>query len=134
MAAAYETKRLMSKGEARVFQALEREIKARSLPWRVMAQVSLGEVITSSDRRAHAAINSKRVDLLVIAGDGQPLAAVEFQGSGHYLGTAAARDAVKREALRRAGVAFIEITPDHAASDISREMDRLAGRRAFVPA
>ncbi len=134
MAAAYETKRLMSPDEARVFLTLERELKARCLPWRVMAQVSLGEIIRSSDRQAHAAINSKRVDILVIAANGEPLAAVEFQGSGHYLGTAAARDAVKREALRRAGVAFIEITPDHAASDIGREVDRLAGRRAVAAA
>lgn len=127
MTAAYEKKRLMSKDEARVFLTLERELKTRGLPWRVMAQVSLGEIIKSGDRQAHAAINSKRVDLLVISGNGEPLAAVEFQGSGHYLGTAAARDAVKREALRRAGVAFVEITPSHTPADISREIERLSG-------
>ncbi len=134
MEAVYEKKRLMSKDEAQVFLSLEREVKARALPWRVMAQVSLGEIIRSPDRQAHAAINSKRVDLLVIAANGEPLAAVEFQGSGHYLGTAAARDAVKREALRRAGVAFIEVTPAHTTLDIGREVERLAAGRSAVAA
>lgn len=126
MAAAFERRRIMSKDEARVFLQVERAVKARNLSWRVMAQVCLGEVIRSSDARAHAAINSKRVDILVIASHGEPIAAIEYQGSGHYLGTAAARDAVKKEALRRAGVSFIEITPSHSADDITREIERLA--------
>lgn len=126
MAAAFEKRRLMSKDEARVFLQVEKTLKMLNLPWRVMAQVSLGEVIRSADRNAHAAINSKRVDMLIISNGGHPIAAVEYQGSGHYLGTAAARDAVKREALRRAGVGFIEITPNHGPDDIAREVQRLA--------
>ena len=44
-----------------------------------------------------------------------------------YLGTAAARDAVKREALRRAGVAYIEVTPSHdLAGHLSSEVARVA--------
>lgn len=128
MTARFEKRRLMSRDEARVFLQIERAVKGLDLPWRVMAQVSLGEAIKSTDSRAHAAINSKRVDILVISSGGDPIAAVEYQGSGHYLGTAAARDAVKKEALRRAGVGFIEITPTHAADDIRREIERLAAR------
>ena len=126
MRASFHAKRLMSASEARLFMAVERELKARSLPWRVMAQVSLGEVVRSSDPEAFRAVNSKRVDLLVIAHDGRPLAAIEFQGSGHHQSAAAARDAVKREALRRAGIAFIEISETHGAQDLSREIERLA--------
>jgi hypothetical protein len=130
MQASFDKKRLMSKDEARVFMLIERAVKTRDLSWRVMAQVSLGEIIRSTNPKAHAAINSKRVDILLISRDGVPLAAVEYQGSGHYLGTAAARDAVKREALRRAGVAFIEIDPSHEPADIDREVQRLADRIA----
>jgi len=39
-----------------------------------------------------------------------PLHAVEFQGTGPHKGQeAAARDAVKREALRRAGIGYMEV-------------------------
>lgn len=126
MKASFHAKRLMSASEARLFMAVEREVKARGLSWRVMAQVSLGEVVRTPDHEAFRAVNSKRVDLLVIAHDGQPLAAIEFQGSGHHQSAAAARDAVKREALRRAGIAFIEIGDTHGPEDLAREIDRLA--------
>lgn len=128
MASSFEKRRLMSRDEARVFLQVEKAVKALDLPWRVMAQVSLGEAIRSADSRAHATINSKRVDILVITSGGEPIAAIEYQGSGHYLGTAAARDAVKKEALRRAGVSFVEITPAHEADDVKREIERLAAR------
>ena len=63
--------------------------------------------------------------LLIVSSAGEPLAAIEYQGSGHYQGTAPARDAVKKEALRRAGVRYIEVTPDHGAEDVAREIERL---------
>ena len=132
MNAEFQAKQLMSKSEARTFLQIERLLRGHANGWRVMAQVSLGEVLTSADAKAFAAVNSKRVDMLVIARDGQPLAAVEFQGSGHYLGTAAARDAVKREALRRAGVDFIEVKPDHSDEDLAFEIARLVRLKAPV--
>ena len=125
MNAEFRPKRLMSRSEARAFLQIERLLRGHRMGWRVMAQVSLGEVLTSTDAKAFAAVNSKRVDMLVIANNGHPLAAVEFQGSGHYLGAAAARDAVKREALRRAGVDFIEVKPDHSDEDLAFEIARL---------
>jgi hypothetical protein len=91
-----------------------------------MAQVSLGEVLSSPDDRARAAINSKRVDILIISSHGLPLAAIEHQGNGHYQGSAAARDAVKKEALRKASVRYIEVTDEHCKEDIARELSRLA--------
>lgn len=134
MAASFERRRIMSPDEARVFMQVERAVKALNLSWRVMAQVSLGEIIKSADSRAHATINSKRVDILVISRRGEPLAAIEYQGSGHYLGTAAARDAVKKEALRRAGIRYIEVSPTHTPDDIAREIERLAETEPHVAA
>lgn len=129
MNAEFHAKRLMSREEARIFYALERGLAKHALGWRVMAQVSLGEVLGSSDTGAFQAVNSKRVDMLIIAKDGLPIAAVEYQGSGHYQGTAAARDAVKREALRRAGIEFLEIRSGHAPEELTFEIDRLVRRR-----
>ncbi|WP_313574628.1 DUF2726 domain-containing protein [Brevundimonas sp.] len=129
MKAEFHAKRLMSREEARIFYALERGLAKHALGWRVMAQVSLGEVLGSADTGAFQAVNSKRVDMLIIAKDGLPIAAVEYQGSGHYQGTAAARDAVKREALRRAGIEFLEIRSGHAPEELTFEIDRLVRRR-----
>jgi hypothetical protein len=126
MSAKFEKRRILSKLEARVFYAAERAIKAQELSWRVMAQVSLGEILSSPDARAYSSINSKRVDVLIISSSGDPIAAIEFQGSGHYQGAAPARDAVKKEALRKAGVRYIEVTPEHGAEDLAREISRIA--------
>ncbi len=109
MAGSFETKRVMSLPEYRVFQQVEVEVTALNKGYRVFAQTSLGEVLASKDDRAFRAINSKRVDMLVIGHDGRPILAVEFQGSGHYQSDAPARDAVKKEALRKAGVNYLEV-------------------------
>ena len=129
--ATFRKRRLMSRSEAQVFYAAENAISAQRLDWRVMAQVSLGEILSSPDDAAYRAINSKRVDILLISRTGEPLAAVEYQGEGHHQGSAPARDAVKREALRLAGVAYIEITPAHPADELARAISRVAeGARA----
>ncbi len=122
----FEKRPLMSKSEARLFYEAENVIKTARLNWRVMAQVSLGEVLSCADPRAYAAINSKRVDMLIITSRGVPIAAVEYQGEGHYQGAAAARDAVKKEALRKAGIRYIEMTPEHSSGDLANEMLRIA--------
>jgi hypothetical protein len=122
MGASFERRRLLSKSEARVFYAAETAIKDAKLNWRVMAQVNLGEILFSRDAAAFAAINSKRVDILIISNSGMPIAALEYQGEGHYQGSAAARDAVKKEALRKAGVRYIEVTPGHDVEMLSQEI------------
>src|SRR5262249_6713111 len=58
----FKAKPLLSRSEARVLYAAEDAVKEAKLGWRVMAQVSLGEILSSPDDRAYAAINSKRVD------------------------------------------------------------------------
>jgi hypothetical protein len=126
MGADFEKRRLLSRSEARVLYAAEKAAKDANLGWRVMAQVSLGEVLSSPDDRAYKAINSKRVDILIISSSGLPMAAIEYQGDGHYQGSAAARDAVKKEALRKAGVRYIEVMDEHSNEDIVREILRLA--------
>lgn len=131
MAADFSARKIMSSGEYRVFQAVEAEILAARIGHRVFAQASLGEVLQSSSSLAFSAINSKRVDILVIGPTGLPRIAVEYQGEGHFQGTAAARDAVKKEALRRAGVAYVEIYPTHSADQI-KSLIKLALNGALV--
>lgn len=117
---------LLNRQEAKVLRAAERAVAEHGIDWRVMAQVNLGEILRTQNPRAFAAINSKRVDLLLVSRFGLPVAAIEYQGSGHYQSSAAIRDAVKKEALRKAGVEYIEIMGKHTADDVRREIGRLA--------
>jgi hypothetical protein len=94
-----------------------------------MAQVSLGEILRSKDTTAFACINSKRVDLLLIDDDCLPRHAIEYQGRGHHQGTAAARDAVKKEALRRAGIGYHEVVAGQTTpSELRRLVEKLVAR------
>lgn len=120
MQAPFQKTRLMSKPEYDVFRVVEVHLRQCGPGYRLMAQTSMGEILTSSNEQAFRCINSKRVDMLVIDALGFAVVAIEQQGSGHYQRDAAARDAVKREALRKAGVEFLEIFSHHQPEDIRR--------------
>lgn len=109
MSADFAARPLLNQSEARVFEELCQIVMRCRPGWRVMAQVSLGEILRSKDAEAFSCINSKRVDMLLIDEDCRPRHAIEYHGGGHYQGTAAARDAVKKEALRRAGIGYHEV-------------------------
>lgn len=118
MQASFEKQKLLSWNEYRAFQAVERHFASLEPRHRVFAQVNLGEILRSNDEAAFRSINSKRVDILVVDSGGWPVLAIEYQGKGHHQGTAAARDAVKKEALRRAGVGYLEIYADDTEAQI----------------
>lgn len=124
---------LLNRSEARVFRELDRLVQARNASWQVMAQVSLGEILRSGNAEAYACINAKRVDLLLVDADCRPRHAVEYQGHGHHQADAAARDAVKREALRRAGIGYHEVLAGHTTiADLKRLVSKLVEPAAEV--
>jgi Protein of unknown function (DUF2726) len=126
MAAPFKKRRVLSPSEYRVFKIIEDDLVATRKGYRVFGQTSLGEILQSSCPNAYRSINSKRADILVVDPFGWPILAVEYQGSGHYQGTAAARDAIKKEALRKAGVPYIEISESDSADQIrSRVREQL---------
>jgi hypothetical protein len=128
MGADFEVRRILNKGEARVFDELNRAVMACNATWHVMAQVSLGEILRCSDRKAYGCINSKRVDLLLVDADCMPRYAIEYQGKGHHRSAAAARDAVKKEALRRAGIGYYEVVAGQTTpAELRRLVERLVG-------
>jgi hypothetical protein len=107
--ASFTSRPILNKGEARVFDELNRALRACNSTWQVMAQVSLGEILRSKDSTAFSCVNAKRVDLLLVDETFLPRHAIEYQGKGHHQAAAAARDAVKKEALRRAGIGYHEV-------------------------
>lgn len=112
--AEFTSRSLLNKSEAKVFEALDKAVIARNPGWQVMAQVSLGEFLASPDKDAFLAVNSKRVDFALMDEKCRVVHALEYQGSGHHAGpSAAARDAVKKEALRKAGIGYHEIVAGH---------------------
>jgi hypothetical protein len=60
----------------------------------------------------------------------RPLHAIEYQGGGHFKGAhaTAARDAVKKEALRRAGIGYVEVVPGDTPAELRRVVERLVQR------
>jgi hypothetical protein len=126
MGANFSSQPLLNKSEARVFKELDRIVIACNATWQVMAQVSLGEILRCKDADAYRCINSKRVDLLLVDGDCQPRHAIEYQGWAHHQGTAAARDAVKKEALRRAGIGYHEVVAGETTpAELRRLVEKL---------
>lgn len=115
----FRARRLLNKPEYRILRILEKVTREIGGGHRVMAQVSLGEVIApqstlaSDEALAFRSINSKRLDFLVIDRTGMPALAVEYQGHGHYQNGAFQRDAVKREAVRKAGIPWQEIAAEY---------------------
>lgn len=118
---------LLNKSEARQFKAIDRQVLKAKPGWQVMAQVSLGEILRCEDKDAYACINSKRVDLLNVDDECKPIHAIEYQGGGHFKGAhaTAARDAVKKEALCRAGIGYVEVVQGDTPAELRRVVERL---------
>ncbi len=127
MHAEFKPQRQLNKSEARLFRAIDKMVLEMRPNWQVMAQVSLGEILKSDDKDAYACINSKRVDVLIVDDECKPLHAIEYQGGGHYKGAhaTAARDAVKKEALRRAGIGYVEVVAGDTPAELRRVVERL---------
>lgn len=127
----FERRQIMNRGEFALFRVLEDAVAKHGGSYRLMAQTSLGELIKPSGdaalsldlRAAHASINSKRLDFAIIDRTGLLALAVEFQGSGHHMGSKAfMRDAVKREALRKAGVQMMEVETGWTTEDVQMRL------------
>jgi hypothetical protein len=60
----------------------------------------------------------------------RPLHAIEYQGGAHFKGAhaTAARDADKKEALRRAGIGYVEVVAGDTPAELRRVVERLVRR------
>jgi uncharacterized protein DUF2726 len=114
----FQRRRLLSSLEYQTFKVIEDCVAASRRGYRVFAQTSLGEILASPDEHAYRSINSKRVDILIVDRGGWPVLAVEYQGGAHYQGAAAIRDAVKKEALLKAGVGYAEVFRSDSPEEI----------------
>ncbi|HTN14643.1 MAG TPA: DUF2726 domain-containing protein [Sphingomonadaceae bacterium] len=126
MKADFRDRPLLNKSEGNVFRVLDKIVIARNPQWQVMAQVSVGEFIACDDTDAYRCINSKRVDFVLMDEHCRARHALEYQGNGHHQGSAAARDAVKKEALRKAGIGYHEVVAGHTTpAELKRLVEKL---------
>jgi hypothetical protein len=127
----FETRPLLNKSEARLLPLLESITRAHGDGHRLMAQVSLGEVLrprpgsASAEKldAAYRSINSKRLDFAIFNRFGHLIAAIEYQGHGHHSHDQTfLRDAVKREAIRKAGVPYVEVPADFTTEGVTHQI------------
>ncbi|WP_407976488.1 DUF2726 domain-containing protein [Brucella pseudogrignonensis] len=110
-----------------VLVKIEKVLSSEVPKARVLAEVGMGAFLSTGgggdlfadDKLAFTSFNAKRVDFLVIDAFGKPAFVVEYQGSGHHLGgSAAERDMLKREAIRRAKIELVEIFDFHSDAEV----------------
>lgn len=128
--ARFAPKPLMSDNGARLLDDVETIIADLGTEWRVMAQVSLAEIVASSDAAAVSALDAHYVDLLIVAADRMPVAVVEYQALGQVRDDDAVRAAVKREALRRAGIVYFEVRSQDVPGELRDHLAAVAARYA----
>ena len=84
---------------------------------------------------AFRSINSKRLDFAIFDRSGRLVLAIEYQGSGHYHQKSFMRDAVKKEALRKAGVPLIEVpvhyNPNELTQSVLRALPIISGAPTY---
>jgi hypothetical protein len=120
-------KKIMNKSEFRVFKIIEKMMAEKGGGYRVFSQTCLGQIIGSSDEAAFRAVNSKRIDFVIVEPFGNIAVAVEYQGGGHYQNNAVERDAIKREALRKAGTPFVEVQENDSEEWIRLKITQALG-------
>ncbi|MFG6082868.1 DUF2726 domain-containing protein [Paracoccus litorisediminis] len=132
----YSAQPLLNKEERVLFVELERQIRSifGSGYW-LMCQVSLGEILKSKDHGAFWKINNKRADFVLMSPSYMPLATIEYQGSGHWGFTeehaekAEKSDALKRKALRSAGISMIEVFENWNPRSLRKQLVSLKKRK-----
>jgi hypothetical protein len=126
----FSVSRVMKPGEFTLFRAAlgvtGQRLPSGTYPFYVFPQVSLGEILHTAVDDAYRAINSKRCDFLIANRRGYPVAVLEYQGSGHNIGgTAERRDRIKRIALEKAGVRYVEIKEGTTEAEIQAAIREL---------
>ena len=119
--ATFRPKPILNRPEAKLYRIIE-----HLLPhgYRLMAQVSYGEMMKSSNLTKYHQINARRADIVIVDKGFNVVAVIEYRGAGHrgYNINAAnyARrgDRVKRISAQEAGLRYIEIPKNFTTATV----------------
>lgn len=130
----FNRKRLMSAGEYSVYRVAKEVLGQfyRGNDYLLFPQVSLGEVLRTKSHLGRSAINSKRVDFVIVDKKGYVMMALEYQGSGHYLNRSDTlkRDHIKRMALEKAGIVMLEVPARFERDQLRKDILGVLSRHA----
>lgn len=124
--ARFSSRRILSEEAAALLGEVESIVAELGQKWRVMSQVSLSDIVDSADTEALSAIGNQRVDLAITTARQMPIAVIEYQAMGQIRQDDAIQDAVRREALRRAGIIYIQVRASDPAGVLRDQLARLA--------
>ena len=112
--AQYFKRPLMNRSEYKLFRKLEKHLEKfyKGQIVRLFPQVAMGEFLGSENDDAFRLVNAKRVDFVIVDSSGEAVIVIEYQ--------AVERDAIKREACRKAGIEFLEFKKNHDDLDFER--------------
>lgn len=120
---------VLNQPERKVYRDLS-NLVAQSCSHTLLTQVSMGEFLRIDGKRvsksiwltAFNAFNAKRVDFLIVDADWVPCVVIEYQGTGHGLGNAASRDAIKRAVCARASIPMVEVASGGLTARQTRDL------------
>ncbi|WP_421710056.1 DUF2726 domain-containing protein [Algihabitans sp.] len=123
----------MNREEYAVYMATRDALRSVSNRYHVFPQAPMGELFKSRCQVAFKAINTKRLDVVIVDAWGRAAAAVEYHGGGHFQGNAIQRDRIKKCALERAGIPLIELYEGFERGDLEQQL-RAALKAGAAPA
>jgi len=119
--ATFRPKPILNRPEAKLYRMIEHLLPSG---YRLMAQVSYGEMMKSSNLTKYHQINARRADMVIVDRGFNVVAVIEYRGAGHkgYNVNAAnyARrgDRVKRISAQEAGLQYIEIPKNFTTATV----------------
>ena len=123
----FSLRRLLTEREAERLAEVEGILADLEVDWRVMPQVSLSDILAAEDESAWRALGGQRVAMVILAANQMSIAAIDFQPMGQVREEDAVLDAVRREALRRSGIEYIEMRANDGSDMLRGTLTELAG-------
>jgi hypothetical protein len=123
----FSLRRLLTEREAERLAEVEGILADLGVDWRVMPQVSLSDILAAEDETAWRALGGQRVAMVILAANQMSIAAVDYQPMGQVREEDAVLDAVRREALRRSGIEYIELRANDGSDMLRGTLTELAG-------
>ncbi len=123
----FSLRRLLTEREAERLAEVEGILADLEVDWRVMPQVSLSDILAAEDETAWRALGGQRVAMVILAANQMSIAAIDFQPMGQVREEDAVLDAVRREALRRSGIEYIELRANDGSDMLRSTLAELAG-------
>jgi hypothetical protein len=122
----FESVQLLNTQEQLLFHKLKTLVPPNT---HLLAQVSYGEFLKCSDFGKNNTMNQKRADFAVCDEEFKVLAAIEYQGSGHFgnsntlTKSTKKRDDTKRASLAEAGIPLIEIPAKYDLNQLQKLLE-----------